>query len=191
MAGQPRTAYFSKSKRKGRPEVDEGALVKRYVRDKWNLGQCANRFSTTESHVREILAAHDVAIRASPRMADLDEDAVLRMYDRDPNTHLIATALGTDHARIKAIVEKHSAEIAGTGSKPRLWYEPEIPSPSDLLHPAQAAQVLGRAKDFLYQATLNGQIKEASRTEGGMRLYRRDAVEDLRDRLTNDEEYRL
>jgi excisionase family DNA binding protein len=184
---RPRSDFFGKNKRSGRATVDDDALITRYVRDKWTLAKCAKAFDTTQGHVRDILTAHDIEIRAFPRSADLDEQQVLRMYDQYDAVQPIASVLNTDPARVREILDRHGVEI-GAGSKPHLlWDEPSDPSPSDLLRPAQAAQVLGESKDFLYRATINGQIRAADRTEGGMRLYRRREVEELKRRLTRNE----
>jgi hypothetical protein len=188
---RPRSDFFGKNKRSGRPTVDEDALITRYVRDHWTLGRCAESFGTTEGHVKSILVEHDVEINVFPKTAILDEQRVLRMYG-PLSIQSIALTLGTNPGRIVEILERHDVKI-GEGSKPHLmWNDLDDPSPSDLLHPTQAAQILGKSKDFLWWASVRGQIRAARKAEDGMRWYRRSDVEKFRDRLTQNEgeEYR-
>jgi hypothetical protein len=166
-------------------------VVKRYARDRWTLLQCVTRFGITETHVRKILAAHDVEIRVTRAAVLVDESRVLRMYDNACALHVIASSLSTSDERVKAVLAKHGREI-GRAPHPHLFNEPEEPGPNDLLRPSQAAQILGESERFLYRLSVQGEIRVADRAETGMRWYLRRDVEEFKKRLAqSDEEYRF
>lgn len=106
--------------RRARSLVDEDRLVLRYSRDHWSLNRCQEVFGlNSPGAVKTILSNHGIPIRGT---AELDENAVLRCFDRLGGVQAAATALGTNFNRIAAILDKH--EIPHS-SVPRVSIHPD------------------------------------------------------------------
>ena len=146
--GRPRAV----GQRRGGPLVDEQRLALRYARDKWTITQCARRFGIGYNQARGILLRSNVELRPPGRPVVLDEDAVLRAYDRHRSVVYVAIAMGADDGSVRAILDKHSVPHStpprpgDTDSQNRRTRAGRVrpatgPSPADLLMPVQAAQM--------------------------------------------------
>jgi len=148
--------------------IDEDALVRRYVVNKWSVPQCGKAFQISNDRVRAIVRSHGVELRG--RKKELDPDEVLRAYAQFGNYSTVARLLGTDAARIKEILDDKGVQhrcpgqVAAYDNKSgrkaaRRRRQSAEPSPADLLTPTVAARISGESTRQLRALSNLGQLR--------------------------------
>lgn len=82
-----------------RRDIDDDALVKRYVRARAPATECARAFRVSRARVKAVLAAHDIELRARTTPGDARTADVFR---RQRTVAFTAQALGTDDETVRA-----------------------------------------------------------------------------------------
>ncbi|SRR6266851_9890106 len=180
-------------RRRTQPQVNEEAVARKYVHLSWPVGRCAREYHVSPARIRAILAARGVELR--PAAAPLDPDAVLAAFARHGSVRYVASALGADEHRVRALLDQQGVPRSGPLTVADLSAATRVAagharrqrpvadlSPVDLLWPYQAARMLDVSPDFLKAATAAGQIPQAS-SRGGQRRYLRRDIEEFARRL--------
>jgi hypothetical protein len=137
-----------------------------------SVARLAREYGVGRGKIRAILASQG-AVR--PERKTVDDEAVLRQYDRHGSYTAVATLLGVTHERVVSVLDAHGVPH-GTPGRPA---EFGTALEGRLLQPGEAARIAGVTRVQLLVASRAGVI----RNHGTDRFprYRRDDVVALRD----------
>lgn len=166
--------------------LDEKRVVKRYEYLQ-SVSKCAQEFGVSWNTIRAVLRRNGVEVRKPTRSStiEIDENAVVRSYERLGSLHKAAAAQGMSAELVKEIISRNGVPlhtrptpiVIGASERYNISQRrrrQREPSPADLLRPGEAAAIIGSTAQKLNVACHNGVIKNY----GSVRfpLYRRDEI---------------